>query len=41
MTVRRDLGQLEQTDAIRRTHGGAVVAERMIFESQSTRDNTI
>jgi len=32
MTVRRDLGQLEQTDAIRRTHGGAVVAERMIFE---------
>jgi len=22
MTVRRDLGQLEQTDAIRRTHGG-------------------
>jgi DeoR/GlpR family transcriptional regulator of sugar metabolism len=32
MTVRRDLEKLEQQSDIRRTHGGAVVAERMLFE---------
>lgn len=32
MTIRRDLADLEKTANIRRTHGGAVVAERMAFE---------
>lgn len=32
MTIRRDLAELERTLDIRRTHGGAVVAERMVFE---------
>jgi len=32
MTIRRDLGKLEQTGQVRRTHGGAVPAARMVFE---------
>ncbi len=32
MTIRRDLAALEKSSDIRRTHGGAVVAERMAFE---------
>ena len=32
MTVRRDLARLERGGEVRRTHGGAMVAERMAFE---------
>jgi DeoR/GlpR family transcriptional regulator of sugar metabolism len=32
MTVRRDLDELERQGALRRTHGGAVAAERLVFE---------
>ena len=32
MTVRRDLEVLEKSSSIQRTHGGAVLSERMIFE---------
>ncbi len=32
MTVRRDLAKLEHGGQVRRTHGGAVRAERMVFE---------
>jgi DeoR family fructose operon transcriptional repressor len=32
MTIHRDLAKLEQANHIRKTHGGAVAAERMIFE---------
>ena len=32
MTVRRDLALLEARSEVRRTHGGAVLAERMILE---------
>jgi DeoR family fructose operon transcriptional repressor len=32
MTIRRDLETLEETSDVRRTHGGAVVAERVAFE---------
>ena len=32
MTIRRDLASLESKTHIRRTHGGAVLAERMILE---------
>jgi DeoR/GlpR family transcriptional regulator of sugar metabolism len=32
MTIHRDLVKLEQTSSVRKTYGGAVVAERMIFE---------
>ena len=32
MTIRRDLDQLERRGQVRRTHGGAVPAERMVFE---------
>lgn len=32
MTVRRDLEALEKTASIQRTHGGAILSERMIFE---------
>ena len=32
MTIRRDLADLEKSTDVRRTHGGAVVAERMAFE---------
>ena len=32
MTIRRDLAILEKSSDVRRTHGGAVVAERMAFE---------
>jgi DeoR/GlpR family transcriptional regulator of sugar metabolism len=32
MTIRRDLTTLEKSSDVRRTHGGAVVAERMAFE---------
>lgn len=32
MTIRRDLEALQETSDVRRTHGGAVVAERMMFE---------
>ena len=32
MTIHRDLAKLEQASQIRKTHGGAVAAERMIFE---------
>lgn len=32
MTVRRDLEALEKSTAIQRTHGGAILSERMIFE---------
>ena len=32
MTIRRDLATLQKSSDVRRTHGGAVVAERMVFE---------
>jgi DeoR/GlpR family transcriptional regulator of sugar metabolism len=32
MTIRRDLEKLESNADVRRTHGGAVVAERTVFE---------
>jgi len=32
MTIRRDLDNLELTGQVRRTHGGAMPAERMVFE---------
>lgn len=32
MTIHRDLVKLEQANAVRKTYGGAVPAERMIFE---------
>ena len=32
MTIRRDLARLERNGEVRRTHGGAVAAERMVFE---------
>ena len=32
MTIRRDLDTLEATGQVRRTHGGATPAERMVFE---------
>lgn len=32
MTIRRDLETLQENADVRRTHGGAVVAERMVFE---------
>jgi DeoR/GlpR family transcriptional regulator of sugar metabolism len=32
MTIRRDLAALEKTAGIRRTHGGAVLTERMVLE---------
>ena len=32
MTIRRDLATLEKSSDVRRTRGGAVVAERMAFE---------
>jgi DeoR/GlpR family transcriptional regulator of sugar metabolism len=32
MTVRRDLDRLEESGRVRRTHGGAMLAERMVFE---------
>ena len=32
MTIRRDLDHLAETGLVRRTHGGAVPAERMVFE---------
>lgn len=32
MTIRRDLEKLQQAADVRRTHGGAVVAERTVFE---------
>ena len=32
MTIRRDLADLEKSTDVRRTHGGAVIAERMAFE---------
>jgi DeoR/GlpR family transcriptional regulator of sugar metabolism len=32
MTIRRDLDVLEQNSQIQRTHGGAVLTERMMFE---------
>ncbi|HAU38971.1 MAG TPA: DeoR/GlpR transcriptional regulator, partial [Phycisphaerales bacterium] len=32
MTIRRDLDQLESQGRVRRTHGGALPAERMVFE---------
>ncbi len=32
MTIRRDLDRLEHTGQVRRTHGGAMPAERMVFE---------
>ena len=32
MTIRRDLDTLERTGQVRRTHGGATLAERMVFE---------
>jgi DeoR/GlpR family transcriptional regulator of sugar metabolism len=32
MTIHRDLAKLEQTNAVRKTHGGVVAAERMMFE---------
>ncbi|OHB55961.1 MAG: hypothetical protein A2Y07_06130 [Planctomycetes bacterium GWF2_50_10] len=32
MTIHRDLAKLEQANAVRKTHGGVVAAERMIFE---------
>ena len=32
MTIRRDLDKLEHTGQVRRTHGGAMPAERMVFE---------
>ena len=33
MTIRRDLATLEKSSDVRRTHGGAVVAERMVLPS--------
>ena len=32
MTIRRDLALLEKSDDVKRTHGGAIVAQRMAFE---------
>jgi DeoR/GlpR family transcriptional regulator of sugar metabolism len=32
MTIRRDLDRLEEGGYVRRTHGGAVLAERLLFE---------
>jgi len=32
MTIRRDLATMEKSSDVRRTHGGAVVAARMVFE---------
>ena len=32
MTIRRDLDALEEKSQIQRTHGGAVLTERMMFE---------
>lgn len=32
MTIRRDLDKLEDDGKVRRIHGGAVPAERMLFE---------
>jgi DeoR/GlpR family transcriptional regulator of sugar metabolism len=32
MTIRRDLDELERQGQIRRTHGGAIMAERLVFE---------
>ena len=32
MTIRRDLDKLQRSGAVRRTHGGAIPAERMVFE---------
>jgi DeoR family fructose operon transcriptional repressor len=32
MTARRDLSRLESENRVRRTHGGAVAADRMVFE---------
>lgn len=32
MTIRRDLDALEQSGQVQRTHGGAVLTERLIFE---------
>ncbi len=32
MTVRRDLDRLERSGEVRRTHGGAMPSERMVFE---------
>jgi len=32
MTVRRDLEVLEKSESIQRTHGGAVLSDRMVFE---------
>ena len=32
MTIRRDLDRLEYSGQVRRTHGGAVLADRMVFE---------
>lgn len=32
MTIRRDLDRLEADGYVRRTHGGAVLAERLVFE---------
>ena len=32
MTIRRDLDHLERNGVVRRTHGGALAAERMVFE---------
>lgn len=37
MTIHRDLAKLEQADQVRKTYGGAVVAERMMFEFDFTR----
>ncbi len=36
MTIHRDLTKLEQANHVRKTHGGAVAAERMIFEFDFT-----
>jgi len=32
MTIRRDLNRLERTGQVRRTHGGVMPADRMVFE---------
>jgi DeoR family fructose operon transcriptional repressor len=32
MTIHRDLAKLEKTSSVRKTYGGAVAAERMVFE---------
>ena len=32
MTIRRDLEKLQRSGQVRRTHGGAMAAERMVFE---------